>query len=155
MNLRRPSDPLSPKVVSLARSWTDAVLLDTSFLIDLIDGHQGAVQLAEEIDRSPDVPRLPTVVLFELWYGATRSRSSEEEKSKIEELTQAYDLAAFEATDAKAAAELLDSLSRKGSALSTIDCLVAGMAVSRSETLVTGDPKLARILAGLRVRTYE
>jgi tRNA(fMet)-specific endonuclease VapC len=130
------------------------MLLDSSFLIDLMDGRDGAVQLAEDIDRERETLRVPTVVLFELWEGAVRSHRSGEERRKIDDLTQSYDLATFEASDAKAAAELIVSLSRKGNPLGTIDCLVAGMASARSEILVTGDRKLARILSGMKVRTY-
>jgi tRNA(fMet)-specific endonuclease VapC len=135
--------------------WTPAMLLDTNFLIDLLDGGPGAVELAREIDEQGDALWIPTVVLFELWEGAVASERSADEKREIQDLVESYDLASFDAADSKAAGALLAAQSKRGRPLGTIDVLVAGMTLARSEVLVTGDKRLLRLAPRVSIRTYS
>ncbi len=131
------------------------MLLDTSFLIDLLDGRPDAVEMTADIDRSGEVLRIPSPALFELWTGARTAVRADSETARIEALLGSYEVASFTAEDARAAGELQASLARAGKPLGTVDVQIAGMALVRSETLVTGDRKLARIGRGLRVRSYR
>lgn len=131
------------------------MLLDASFLIDLMEGRPEAVALARSIDREGQPLRIPAPVLFELWIGAARSGHPEAEAHRIEELLVAYETAGFDETDARAAGTLQASLSRTGRGLGTVDVQLAGMAVARSEELVTGDLGLASIGRGVPIRSYR
>ena len=60
------------------------MLLDTSFLIDLMDGDEGAVRKAHELESDLVQQRLSTMTIFELYYGIARATNSEAERKKVE-----------------------------------------------------------------------
>lgn len=60
------------------------MLLDTSFLIDLMDGDDGAVEKAHELETDLVQQRLSSMTLFELCYGVVRAIDSETEREKVE-----------------------------------------------------------------------
>jgi predicted nucleic acid-binding protein len=131
------------------------MLLDTSFLIDLLDGRSEAVALAKKIDEEGEHLRLPAPVLFELWVGAARAVGRTSELHPLEELETAYEVVGFDSSDARSAGTLQASLRRSGKVLGTVDVQIAGMAVARAEELVTGDIALASVGHGVPVRTYR
>jgi tRNA(fMet)-specific endonuclease VapC len=131
------------------------MLLDTSFLIDLMDGLPEAVALAKSIDSEGEPLRLPAPVLFELWVGAAGLGGRPGEGRVIEVLETAYEVVGFESADARSAGALQARLHRSGKALGTVDAQIAGMALARSELLVTGDAALAGVGHGVPVRTYR
>ena len=131
------------------------MLADTSFLIDALSGRPEAAELARSIDEEGGQLRIPTPVLFELVRGTAGAKGRKGELSRLEEQLQAYEPVAFEEEDAKAAGILQETLARSGKELGTIDAQLAGMAVARSEELVTGDRLLAGIGHGVPVRTYR
>jgi len=49
------------------------VLPDTSFLIDLMNGDEDAVEKARELETELIQQRLSAMTLFELYYGIARS----------------------------------------------------------------------------------
>lgn len=131
------------------------MLLDSNFLIDLMDGRPEAVALAAAIDQAGEPLRVPAPVLFELWVGASRAGRKEDDIRRIEELVTAYETVGFEGDDARSAGSLQAMLAHSGKGLGTVDAQLVGMALARSEELVTGDRALARIGHGVPVRTYR
>lgn len=130
------------------------MILETSFLIDMMRGRPEAVALVQEIDRSGERIALPSPGLFELWIGAGRSRRSHEEMDKIDALVAAFDIVLFTDADAKEAGLLQARLSLAGEAMGTVDVLLAGMARARGETLVTGDRDFSAVRRDIRIRSY-
>lgn len=131
------------------------MLLDTSFLIDLMGGRPEATALAKAVDAEGDHLRLPAPVLFELWVGAARPLGGANERAHLEELEAAYDVVSFDRTDARSAGALQAKLRRTGKSLGTVDAQIAGMAIARSEAIVTGDAALASVGHGVPIRTYR
>ena len=79
------------------------MILETSFLIDLMKGQSEAVALADEIDHSGESLYLPAPALFELWLGAGRSGRGREEVRKIETLIESFDVMVLTHEDAREA----------------------------------------------------
>lgn len=131
------------------------VLLDTSFLIDLLGGDPRAVSLASNVDLQGEPLRLPSPALYELWRGVAESLHQARERAKVEELLAAYEVAVFDERDARSAGELQASLMRKGGTLGTVHVEVAGMAAARSEALLASDPGLLRLAPVVPVRGYS
>lgn len=130
------------------------MILETSFLIDMMRGRPEAVALVQEIDRSGENVALPSPGLFELWVGAGRSRRSREEMEKIDSLIVAFDVLTLTDADAKEAGLLQARLSLAGATMGTVDVLLAGMARARGETLVTGDRDFSAVRREVRIRSY-
>jgi tRNA(fMet)-specific endonuclease VapC len=130
------------------------MILETSFLIDMMRGRREAVALVQEIDRSGENIALPSPGLFELWVGAGRSRRSREEMERIDSLIAAFDVLTLTDVDAKEAGLLQARLSLAGATMGTVDVLLAGMAKAREETLVTGDRDFTAVRRDVRIRSY-
>lgn len=131
------------------------MLLDASFLIDLMEGQPEAVALAAAIDAEGDRLRLPAPVLFELWVGTSRAGGRTRDRQQLELLETSYEAVEFDAADARSAGALQSTLHRAGRALGTVDAQLAGMALARSEALATGDRLLMDIGHGVPIRTYR
>ncbi len=130
------------------------MILETSFLIDMMRGRPEAAALVEAIDRSGEAIALPAPGLFELWIGAGRSRRSRGEMERIGSLVAAFDVLPLTDVDAKEAGLLQAKLSLAGLTMGTVDVLVAGMAKARGETLVTGDRDFSAVQRDVRIRSY-
>ena len=130
------------------------MILETSFLIDMMRGRPEAVALVRQIDRSGENVALASPGLFELWVGAGRSRRSREEMEKIDSLIVAFDVLTLTDADAKEAGLLQARLSLAGATMGTADALLAGMARARGETLVTGDRDFSAVRRDVHIRSY-
>ena len=58
------------------------MLLDTSFLIDLMRGDEGAVERARQLEADLVQQRLAAMTLFELYYGVARSDQPAAERER-------------------------------------------------------------------------
>ncbi len=130
------------------------MILETSFLIDMMRGRPEAAALVREIDDAGERIALPAPGLFELGVGAARSRRSREEMDRIDGLIAAFDVLPLTDEDAKAAGLLQARRSRDGATMGTVDVLLAGMAKARGEILVTGDRDFSPLHGEIRIRTY-
>lgn len=131
------------------------MLLDTDFIIDLLGGLAAARQLAEGLDSTGEVLRIPSPSVFELSVGAEGALTTSKESQRLEALLLAYETVPFDLSDARRAGALQAALRKEGKSAGTVDVQIAGMCLARDEALVTGDRALARIGRGLKVRTYS
>jgi len=129
------------------------MILETSFLIDLMKGRSDAIATAEELDRSGEPLYLPSPALFELWLGAGRAARRKEEIEGIETLVSSFPVMVMTDGDAREAGLLQAALSRAGRTMGTVDVMVAGMAKARNQTLVTGDRDFRTVARDVRIRS--
>jgi tRNA(fMet)-specific endonuclease VapC len=131
------------------------MLLETSFIVDLLGGARGAVALAQRLDRAGETVRIPSPVLFELWVGTGSAGDVGPEAQRIDELLLSYDSVPFDAGSARLAGQLQAALGGEGKRLGTVDAQIAGIALFRDEELVTRDDRLVMLGHGLRTVTYR
>lgn len=62
------------------------MLLDTSFLIDVMRGDEDAVARADELEEDMIRQRISAMTLFELYYGVERSEQPEDERETVEDV---------------------------------------------------------------------
>ena len=118
-------------------------LLDTNACIALNKGEPASVRarFRQAIQAGAQV-WVPTVVLFELWYGVTKSmRPKENAEDLATFLGGSVRVLAFGEEDARAAGEVRTSLERIGRPIGAYDVLIAGQAMARKMTLVTANAK--------------
>lgn len=116
-------------------------LLDTNACIALINGHPATVRthFRKAIDAGAEL-YLPSVALFELWYGVWKSSRSQANELRVEAfLSGPVRVLAFEEEDARAAGSIRASLERIGKPIGAYDLLIAGQAFARQFTLVTSN----------------
>ena len=130
------------------------VLLESSFLVDVLRNKESAVLLLKEFEHR----REPTIVVaapsvVELWEGALKSKLSGQEKLRVDNLLSFATILPLDLKSAKHTAEIVSELSKKGVALEPHDAMIAGIAFANEEIIVTRDNQFAQI-PDLKVLTY-
>jgi tRNA(fMet)-specific endonuclease VapC len=127
-------------------------LLDTNACIAAMQSRQTAVQTRLEREASSGSGlHVPSMVLFELWYGAVKSAHREANMRRIALLLDAVpSVLPLEHNDARAAGEIRASFERAGRPIGSYDILIAGQALARDLILVTSNQREFARIKGLR-----
>ena len=131
------------------------ILLDTSVLSVAFrrrrpSGADGQTAMALRRLVTADAPlAVPGIVLQELLGGVRDERQF----ARLEGLIEGFEVVLAERRDHLAAARIANACRRAGIATSTIDCLIAALAIERSGTLFTLDSDFTRMAphCGLRL----
>lgn len=130
------------------------MILDTTFLLDVLQGRPAAVRLMHELEEGSEPLRIPTVVSFELWDGVHRARASAEEATLLERTLAAHHALPLGPGHVRQAGLVSASLQDRGDPIADVDLLLAGIALTEGETLVTRNKRDFERVPGLRLRTY-
>ncbi len=85
---------------------------------------------------------VPSVALYELWYGVAKSVQTEANTRRLEMFLEGpVRVLEFGEEDARHAGEIRNTLERSGKPIGTYDLLIAGQALARKLTLVTANAK--------------
>jgi tRNA(fMet)-specific endonuclease VapC len=128
-----------------------AYLLDTNACIALINGTSEMVRerLSRAVGSGKEV-WVPSVSVFELWYGVAKSMQTDANTRRVKMFLQGQvRVLEFGEEDARHAAEIRNTLKRMGKPIGTYDVLIAGQALSRGMTLVTANVKEFARVKGL------
>lgn len=128
-------------------------VLDSSFLIDLIHNSPVAVDILARLEQTEKNLYVAAPSIMELWAGVLKGRKAEQKKAKLEEFLASLNVLPLNAESAKRAAEIEAELSLKGIMIEIEDIMIAGIASSNGETVVTKDAHYTRV-SGLRVFKY-
>ena len=129
------------------------VILDTSFLIDLMRGNPSAKNKAIKLDDPGDDKYLSSITAMELYYGALNS-SKKDEAIKVMSLLLSLNKLNFEFNSAIKAAEIKHELEKKGMIIDIEDIMVAGIAKTTGQKILTKNIKHFERVDGLKVETY-
>jgi tRNA(fMet)-specific endonuclease VapC len=125
-------------------------LLDTNTVIALF---KGDAEVWAKIDgTAPDDCVLPSIVMYELYYGASKSQRRDANLERIEKLR--FAVIDFDREDARAAGEIRASLDIGGTPIGAYDILIAGQALSRGYTLVTHNVREFERVDGLKFERW-
>lgn len=123
-------------------------IVDTCFLVDLMKGDPDA----EEMAHSKKNLRTTSISSAEFLFGARNSG-----KKKVYELSEKFisffPVLPFDAESAVIYADIASSLSGTGRRISTMDELIAAIALRNNEALVTRDRHFSEI-DGLEIVSY-
>ncbi|HEX6015049.1 MAG TPA: PIN domain-containing protein [Geminicoccaceae bacterium] len=118
-------------------------LLDTDTCIAIIEDRPArARRRLAEARRAGATIAVPTVALFELWFGVARSapaRKPANEARLREFLSGPVEVLPFEAGDARLAGEIRETLRAAGTPIGAYDLLIAGQALARGLTVATAN----------------
>lgn len=126
--------------------------LDTNVLIELLRRKNERVRarFAEAFAvRRP--LQLCLIVLHELLFGAELSSDPSAARAAVRRLLVSIEVAPLDAGDMLAAARLRSRLKRAGRPIGPYDLLIAGQAMARGWTVVSGDARAFAGLDGLEV----
>src|SRR3989344_4420965 len=112
------------------------VLLDSSFLIDILRNRRPAVTLFDTLEQNEPHLVVASPTVMELWRGTLRSQLSEREKSKVESLLSSLEVIPFDEKEAKRTAEVEAEMEMRGVHCGVEDLMIAGTALTHGETVV-------------------
>jgi hypothetical protein len=113
------------------------VILDTSFLIDLMNGDEDAVAKATELEENLVQQRLSSMTLYELFYGIARATDSEAERTDVENVLASKPIHPADTAVMKKAGRLSGTLQNEGRPVGDGDVIVGATADVIEEPVLT------------------
>ncbi|HLD05527.1 MAG TPA: PIN domain-containing protein [Candidatus Nanoarchaeia archaeon] len=129
-------------------------ILETSFVVDFLRKKSEALELLNKLEEMEPNLYVAVPTIMEVWEGAIKNtKASGEEKGRVDEFINALIVLPLETNGAKRAAEIVMDAVQRGDKIETEDAMIAGIAMTNGETLVTNDSDYTRI-PGLTVLKY-
>ncbi len=131
------------------------VVLDSSFLIDLLREEPAAIGKLDALERGGDRLLLATPALYELLAGVRHHRSRTD-ADRFEAFLTRFPVVDFDRRGAATAAQIRSELLRMGKVKGDVDVMIAGTVLSNNYTLVSRDKDFEEIAAafGLQIQGY-
>lgn len=130
------------------------MILDTDFLINLMEEDRGAKIKLVEFLKSGEPLSVCAITIMELFHGFSRVNKPQEEESKIHEVLHGLIVHPIDFDLARNAGKLEGSLVKKNAVIGMADALIATVALSAGEPVVTRNVKDFSKIAGLEIVTY-
>lgn len=126
-------------------------LLDTNAVVALLRNKPATVRdRFRTAQASGDYLAVPSVVLYELWYGVQKSGHVAENTERLRIfLSGDLDFLPFDDEDAQSAGRVRADLESRGTPIGPYDLLIAGQALQRGLTVVTANTSEFSRVSGL------
>lgn len=131
------------------------MILDTSFLIDVMRGDGDAVEELKKVESSQIQQKVASITILELYEGVERTLTSTEEKEKVERVLGSKPVVSGDASVMERAGRLSGQLRDDGEQIDREDCIVASTALKEGEPVLTGNDKHFKRIDGIEIRTYR
>lgn len=129
------------------------MVLDTTFLVDVLRGSENVADLVKEIDRT-GAPFISSITAMELSEGIRRAEASAAERAAVEALLTDIEEFPFDHDCATRAGELLVELEQAGEPIDTTDAMSAATALVHDHAVVRRTVDHFERVDGLEVLTY-
>ena len=130
------------------------MILDTAFIIDVMENDEKAVRRAKELKARGEPQAIATPSLFELYSGVGRSTKPETEKRKILHTLSRLLVWPLDPESAERGGEIDGKLISEGQKIDPLDSMIAGIALSKGQTILTRNVSHFNRIPGLSVETY-
>jgi tRNA(fMet)-specific endonuclease VapC len=131
------------------------VCLDTSFIIALIRRDRDAEEkLKEYVARGMNLSTTP-ITACELFKGAYRSRRRDVEVEKVRKVLAYLSLLDFSVEVCERFGKLVNGEPLKGSPIGDLDTMIASLALTYNEPVVTSNRKHFETVPGLLVDSWQ
>jgi len=130
------------------------MILDTSFLIDLMRTDSGAVRKLIEIEKNEIAQKITAPTLYELYVGITLSDKPEKEKRKVLDALTSTNILNLDAKSAVKAGEVQGKLIKEGKMIDPEDAMTAGIALLNEEIILTRNVEHFSHIKDLKIETY-
>lgn len=129
------------------------MILDTSFLIDVLRGDEAVEERERELDEE-GVGVVTAISVMELWEGIHLADATETEHDAVERLLSGIHHADFDRPAAMWAGETNATLSRQGQVVQVEDVMIGAVASERDEPVLTRNVEDFERLPGVSVESY-
>ncbi len=114
------------------------VCLDTDILIDFLKQRDYAIKIIKELQRREENLSTTSINTFELYKGVVKS-NNQEALIPLNNLLTNLKILNFNFINSKKAAEIFENLKTKGELLDLADIMIASIAISNNESLLTNN----------------
>ncbi|QLD88727.1 PIN domain-containing protein [Natronomonas salina] len=129
------------------------MILDSTFLIDVLRGREEVTDRVEELDAS-GAPAVSSVTVMELWEGIQLADASESERRAVENLLTDIDEFAFDRDCAMTAGRINAELVQAGTPVDTTDVMIAATGLVYDRPVVTRNVSDFERVPDLEVVSY-
>jgi tRNA(fMet)-specific endonuclease VapC len=135
------------------------MIVDTSFVLDVIDGVDEAVSMERQLEDEGVPLVIPSMTVLELYIGVGKVANTQEERRKVDAVLDSYPLAEMTPSISRRAGRLLGEQMAAGDAdegpgIGKGDAAIAATAIERDEPVLAGDSHFESI-PGVEVQTYR
>jgi tRNA(fMet)-specific endonuclease VapC len=128
-------------------------LLDTNICIYLIKKHPPEV-LAKFQQVQLKQLHIPSIAVFELYYGIEKNSSQQRNLSALERFLEPLTIVDFTLEAAKKAAKVRSFLEKQGTPIGVYDLQIAAIALSHNMTLLTNNTREFERVKGLKFENW-
>ncbi|SDY58153.1 PIN domain-containing protein [Halopenitus persicus] len=135
------------------------MIVDTSFILDLIDGVDAALAKERELEAEGVPLVIPSMAVLELYIGVGKVANTHEERRQVEAVLDSYPLVEMTPSISRRVGRLLgERLARAdgddGPGIGKGDAAIAATALERDDPVLAGDGHFETV-SGLDVVTYR
>lgn len=130
------------------------VCLDTSFIIALIRRDPRAEKKLQEITEADLRLTITPITMCELFEGAYKASRKTEEIRKVRSLAQRIEMLEFSLSVCERYGRLIRELDSKGTPIGDLDTLIASLAISHNEALLTRNVEHFEKVPALMVESW-
>jgi len=135
------------------------MIVDTSFVLDVIDDVEAAVTKEQRLEAEGVPLVIPSMTVLELYIGVGKVANSRQERQTVEAVPDSYPLVDMTPSISRRAGRLLgermaDADERDGPGIGKGDAAIAATALERDEPVLAGDSQFDNI-PRVTVETYR
>ncbi len=130
------------------------MIVDTTFVIDLLQGDDEVKEWVEKFDSGEENPVITTISIMELWEGAHLSNQSEKQLGELRELLDGLTHESFDPKDGKLSGEISAALTKNGDKIDREDVMIGAIAINTDQRVLTRNHKHFEKIEGLKLETY-
>ncbi|MHA1930205.1 MAG: type II toxin-antitoxin system VapC family toxin [Candidatus Thorarchaeota archaeon] len=117
------------------------MILDTSFVIDLLRGNKRALKRIKELEAESISTNISAPSVFELFVGISLTKKPSIEKKKILDVLLSWGTLALDSECAAIAGKIHGQLISEGQMIDPEDSMIAGIAIKNNESVLTRNTK--------------
>lgn len=135
------------------------MIVDTSFVIDVIDDVEAAVSKEQELEIEGVPLVIPATTVLELYVGVGKAANTREEHQQVEAILDSYPLVDVTPSIARRAGRILGERMANadgddGPGIGKGDAAIAATALERDEAVLAGDSHFGTV-PGVTLETYR
>lgn len=130
------------------------MIQDTSFIIDILNGDDGALARLEAIEKERRPEKVSSITVLELYEGVAQTSKPADEREDVLSVLDSKTVVAADHGVMRRAGELSGELITKGQRVDREDCVVAATALQEGEPVLTRNTAHFKRVPGLETVSY-
>ncbi|PSP73097.1 VapC toxin family PIN domain ribonuclease [Halobacteriales archaeon QS_3_64_16] len=130
------------------------MILDTTFVIDVMNDDEEAIELYREAEAAGQQQYLSSVTILELYEGVARAIDSAAERERVRDVIDTRPVRSADRTVMAKAGRISGELITEGMEIDREDCIIAATALIEERPVVTRNVSRFERIDGLDVRSY-